>query len=50
MYASITPQAIFSPDCPEGCVVKSSFPLWMMIDFPIISEIEIRGAQKDIHA
>lgn len=34
---SITPQAIFSPDSPEGCVVKSSTPEWIIIVLPRMS-------------
>ena len=33
----ITPQAIFSPALPEGWVVKSSGPLWMMTVLPTTS-------------
>ena len=33
----ITPHAILLPAFPEGCVVKSSGPLWITTDLPMIS-------------
>ena len=35
--AFISPQAIFSPEAPEGCVRKSSKLLWITIVLPTTS-------------
>ena len=36
-FRRITPQPIFSPELPEGCVTKSSGIRWMMTERPRIS-------------
>lgn len=33
----ISPQPIFVPESPAGCVEKSSLPEWITTDLPIIS-------------
>lgn len=37
-----TPQAIFLPESPAGCVVKSSRFSWIISDLPTISEMPKR--------
>lgn len=48
--ANIVPQAILLPELPEGCIVKSSGLLWMMMVLPTISAIVKRSVKYVIHA